>query len=133
MVTPYNKNLKEISRNLRSKPTEAERCLWNRLKLKHLGLIFHRQKPIGDYIVDFYCSEARLVVEVDGDYHLNAETSANDEVRDETMRNLGLTVLRFSNTEVLNNTDKVVETINRILLSSSFDKEDNPSVHKKKL
>lgn len=83
--------------------------------------------------MDFYCSEARLVVEVDGDYHLNAETSANDEVRDETMRNLGLTVLRFSNTEVLNNTDKVVETINRILLSSSFDKEDNPSVHKKKL
>jgi very-short-patch-repair endonuclease len=118
MVIPYKKNLREISKNLRSQPTEAERCLWRRLKLKHIGYVFHRQKPIGDYIVDFYCSKAKLVIEVDGDYHFNAEITGNDKVRDEIMRNLGLTVLRFSNSEVLNNTDKVVETINKILLDS---------------
>ena len=120
MVTPYNANLKEISRSLRSKPTEAERCLWKRLKLKHLGYVFYRQKPIGDYIVDFYCHQAKLVVEVDGDYHDDAETSRNDKVRNAYMKSLGLKVLRFNNHEVLNNTDKVVGKISRILLDSPF-------------
>ena len=123
MVIPYKKNLREISKNLRSQPTEAERRLWRRLRLKHLGYVFHRQKPIADYIVDFYCSKVKLVVEVDGGYHTSAETTANDKVRDEIMRNLGLTVLRFSDSAVLNNINKVVETINKILLDSSFDKE----------
>ncbi len=124
MVIPYNKNCKELSRNLRKSATEAERCLWKRLRLKHLGFVFHRQKPIGDYIADFYCSKAKLVVEIDGGYHLSNETAADDIVRDEIMHNLDLTVLRFSNSEVLNNTDKVVETIKKILLDSCFDKED---------
>jgi very-short-patch-repair endonuclease len=114
-MIPYTKNLKEISKTLRRKPTEAERCLWRRLKLKHLGVVFHRQKPVGDYIVDFYCPKAKLVIEVDGGYHSNTETTANDTVRDEIMHNLGLTVLRFSNSEVLNNTNKVLETIVKIL------------------
>jgi very-short-patch-repair endonuclease len=127
MVIPYKKNLKEISKNLRNRPTEAEQCLWRRLKLKHLGYVFHRQKPIGGYVVDFYCSKAQLVVEVDGDYHSGVETADNDAVRDEVMHNLGLTVLRFTNSEVLNNTNKVVEKIRKILLSSPFDKGDNPS------
>jgi len=118
-VIPYNKNLKEISKNLRCKPTEAERCLWKRLRIKHLGVIFHRQKPIGDYIVDFYCPEAKLVVEVDGRYHYGAEATANDNVRDDIMHNLGLPVLRFSNSEVLNNTDIVVAKILKIICKSS--------------
>jgi len=121
MITPYNLKLKEISKNLRRKPTEAERCLWKRLRLRHLGFIFHRQKPIGGYIADFYCPEAKLVIEVDGGYHTNTATNANDKVRDETMHSIGLRVLRFSNTEVLQNTDKVIEAINKILLDSPFD------------
>jgi very-short-patch-repair endonuclease len=122
MVIPYNSNLKEISKNLRSKPTEAERHLWKRLKLKHLGYVFHRQKPIGDYIVDFYCPKARLAIEVDGGYHSTADTVGNDKVRDEIMRNLGITVLRFYNSEVLNDADEVVKRINKILLNSSSKK-----------
>ncbi|HJX13739.1 MAG TPA: DUF559 domain-containing protein, partial [Dehalococcoidales bacterium] len=111
LVIPYNKNLKELSKNLRDNLTEAEQCLWTRLRLKHLGYMFYRQKPIGDYIVDFYCPKAQLVVEVDGGQHFTEETASNDRVRDECMRSLGLTVLRFSNSEVLKNTDGIAETI----------------------
>ncbi len=72
MVIPYDTNLKEVSKNLRSRPTDAERHLWKRLQLKHLGCVFHRQKPIGGYIVDFYCPKARLVIEIDGGHHTAA-------------------------------------------------------------
>jgi very-short-patch-repair endonuclease len=117
MILPYNPNNKEPSRKLRRKMTPAERCLWQRLRRKHLGFIFHYQKPAGNYIADFYCPEAMLVVEVDGDYHDCAETRGNDKVRDEEMHNLHLIVLRFKNEEVLNETDKVVKTIDDVLLS----------------
>ncbi len=114
-MIPYNKNLKELSKSLRNKQTEAEQCLWTRLRLKHLGYVFYRQKPIGDYIVDFYCPRARLIVEVDGGQHFTVETAGNDRLRDEYMRSLGLTVLRFSNSEVLKNTDRVVGKIYKLL------------------
>jgi very-short-patch-repair endonuclease len=114
-VIPYNKNLKEPSKSLRDNLTEAERCLWTRLRLKHLGYVFYRQKPIGEYIVDFYCPKARLVVEVDGGGHFTEDEASNDKVRDEYMRSLGLTVLRFSNSEVLKNTDSIAETVHELL------------------
>ncbi|MFA5308277.1 MAG: DUF559 domain-containing protein [Dehalococcoidales bacterium] len=110
-VIPYNKNLKELSKSLRNNLTEAERCLWQRLKLKHLGYVFYRQKPIGNYIVDFYCQKAKLVVEVDGGQHFTDETAGNDRIRDEYLQSLGLKVLRFSNSEVLKYTDRVAEKI----------------------
>jgi very-short-patch-repair endonuclease len=116
-MIPYNKNLKEISKILRGNLTEAEKCLWTRLRLRHLGYAFYRQKPIGDYIVDFYCPKARLVVEVDGGHHFTTETKSNDKLRKEYLNSLGLIVLRFSNSEVLNNTDKVAEAIQKILLN----------------
>jgi very-short-patch-repair endonuclease len=114
-MLPYNKNLKEPARELRENMTDAERCLWARLRLKHLGYMFCRQKTIGDYIVDFYCHKARLVVEVDGGQHFTGDTASNDRVRDEYMRSLGLKVLRFSNYEVLRNTDGVTEAIYEVL------------------
>ncbi len=110
-MIPYNKNLKEPAKNLRNRQTEAEQCLWIRLKLKHLGYAFYRQKPVGEYIVDFFCPKVRLIVEVDGGQHFTSETAANDRVRDEYLRSLGLTVLRFSNSEVLKDTDNVVVKI----------------------
>jgi very-short-patch-repair endonuclease len=110
-VIPYNKNLKDLAKGLRGNLTEAERCLWTRIRLKHLGYVFYRQKPIGDYRVDFYCPKAKLVVEVDGARHFKENTASNDRVRDEYIRSLGLTVLRFSNSEVLKNTDSVAEKI----------------------
>jgi len=114
-VIPYNKNLKELSKSLRDNLTEAERCLWTRIRLKHLGYMFYRQKPIGEYIVDFYCPKARLVVEVDGGQHFTEDEASNDRVRDEYMRSLGLMVLRFSNSEVLKNADSVAVTIYELL------------------
>jgi|WetSurMetagenome_2_1015567.scaffolds.fasta_scaffold814433_2 very-short-patch-repair endonuclease len=129
MIIPYSKNLKEPSKKLRSQPTEAERHLWKRIKGKHLGLIFHRQKPIGGYIVDFYCPEARLVIEVDGGYHLGSETKSYDKVKDETLCNLGLKVERFTNEEVLNRTDDVVERIKKSSLTPPLTRSDNPLGH----
>ena len=124
-MLPYNIKLKEPARKLRENMTDAEQCLWTRLRQKHLGYMFCRQKPIGDYIVDFYCHKARLVVEVDGGQHFTEDTAGNDRVRDEYMRNLGLKVLRFSNTDVLKNTDGVTEAIYELL-------EENPLSPKSK-
>ena len=108
----YNVALKEPSRNLRSNMTEAERLLWVRLRRKQLqGMQFYRQKPIGNFIVDFYAPAAALVIEVDGSQHLEAEHRVQDELRDEFLAEGGLTVLRFDNRQVLCETDAVVEQI----------------------
>ena len=111
-MLPYNKNLKQRSRQLRENMTDAEKHLWARIRMKQLkGYQFYRQKPIGDYIVDFFCTRAKLVIEVDGGQHFPDETAQYDKIRDEYMRSLGLKVLRFINTEVLTHTDGVVERI----------------------
>jgi very-short-patch-repair endonuclease len=115
---------------LRAHPTKAEKCLWERIQLKHLGYKFYRQKPVGDYIVDFFCPKARLIVEVDGGHHFTEVGKGNDKVRDECMHSFELTVLRVSNSEVLNNTDKVIESIGQILLHPPLTKGDNPGGNK---
>jgi len=108
----YNATLKEPSRNLRSNMTEAEQLLWARLRRKQLqGIQFYRQKPIGNFVVDFYAPAADLVIEVDGSQHLEAEHRVRDELRDEFLAELGLTVLRFDNRQVLCEPDAVVEKI----------------------
>ena len=101
-MLPYNENLKQHARQLRKNMTDAERRLWAKLRMKQLkGCQFYRQKPIGDYIVDFFCPGAKLVVEVDGSHHLAGEKIEYDRIRDEYLSSLGLRVLRFTNTEVL--------------------------------
>ncbi|MDX2494818.1 MAG: endonuclease domain-containing protein [Desulfuromusa sp.] len=116
----YNATLKESSRSLRSNMTEAERLLWSRLRRKQLqGIQFYRQKPIGNFIVDFYGPAAGLVVEVDGSQHLEAEHRVRDELRDEFLTEHGLTVLRFDNRQVLCETDAVVERILRWMIDRS--------------
>ena len=123
-MIPYNKNLKKLAKRLRNNLTEAEQCLWKRLRLKHLGYVFYRQKPVGDYIVDFYCPKAKLVIEIDGSHHLVGETIEYDRIRDDYLSSLGLRVMRFSNIEVLRNTDNVAETIYKILLNPPLQKGD---------
>ncbi len=111
-MLPYNRNLKQYSRQLRENMTDAERRLWVKIRMKQLkGYQFYRQKPVGDYIVDFFCPRAKLVIEIDGSQHFSDETSQYDRVRDEYMSSLGLRVLRFTNTEVLGNIEGVVESI----------------------
>ncbi len=111
-MLPYNKNLKQRSRQLRKSMTDAERHLWAKIRMKQLkGYQFYRQKPIGDYIVDFFYPRVKLVIEVDGSQHSSDEMTEYDRIRDEQMRSLGLSVLRFTNTEVLTNIEGIIERI----------------------
>ena len=96
--------------------TDAERLLWSKIRGKQLkGHQFYRQKIIGEYIVDFYCPKSRLVIEVDGGQHYSAEGKEKDGMRDHDMGKAGIAVLRFSDREVLNNLDAVLEQIWRQL------------------
>ncbi len=111
-MLPYNGNLKQYSRQLRENMTDAERRLWAKIRMKQLkGYQFYRQKPIGDYIVDFFCLRAKLVIEVDGSHHLVGEKIEYDRIRDEYLSSLGLRVLRFTNADVLTHIEGVVESI----------------------
>ena len=113
---PRSKRLKKYSRSLRSNMTDAEILLWSKIRRKAIaGHQFYRQKIIGDYIVDFYCHSGKLVIEVDGGQHYEPEGKRKDALRDEYMAELGLKVLRFSDREVLENLDVVVEVIWRHL------------------
>jgi len=108
----YNKKLKHLSQRLRGSMTDAERLLWSKLKGKQLkGLQFYRQKIIGNYIVDFYCARAGVVIEVDGGQHYTDDGRAADAERDRYLQSLGLKVLRYSDNDVLTNTGGVVESI----------------------
>lgn len=98
---------------LRENMTIAEKLLWSRLNNKQLGVRFKRQHPIDIFIVDFYCHTYKLVVEVDGEYH--NEQLDYDEGRTSELENLGITVIRFTNDEVMDDIDRVVGRIKRCL------------------
>jgi len=111
-MLPYNAKLKLRARELRSSMTGAEVFLWTKIRRRQLlGLQFLRQKPIGKYIVDFYCPDASPVIEIDGGQHYTADGKCDDECRDNFLKNLGLSVPGFSNADVLNNVDGVLSTI----------------------
>jgi very-short-patch-repair endonuclease len=115
-MLPYNKHLKTKARELRTNLTLSEKALWSRLRGKQLlGVQFYRQKPIGDYIVDFYAPIAKLVVEVDGSQHLTGDHVELDQKRDLYLSGMGLKVIRFNSREVLTNTDEVVQVIFRTM------------------
>ena len=98
------------ARKLRSSPTDAERILWQYLRLRQFGRHkFRRQRPIGSYIVDFICLEKKLIIEVDGDQH--HERKQYDEKRTAWLESQGFTVLRFSDHEVLTEIEAVTEVI----------------------
>ncbi|RKG35209.1 DUF559 domain-containing protein [Acinetobacter guerrae] len=111
-MKPYNKNLKLPSRDLRKNMTDAEQVLWQSIRRKQiLGLQFYRQKPLLNFIVDFYCPAADLVIECDGGQHYTEDGLAADKSRDYALNELGLMVLRFSNHEILTEIDAVVAQI----------------------
>ncbi|NCO68543.1 MAG: endonuclease domain-containing protein [Nitrospirae bacterium] len=108
----YNTKLKEYSQRLRRNMTDAEKLLWSKLRRKQLkGLQIYRQRIIGDYIVDFYCPKANLIIEVDGGQHYTDEGIAKDKIRDDYIKGKGIKVLRFSDREVLKNIGGVIEKI----------------------
>lgn len=105
---PYNTNLKEFSRNLRSHQTLGETLLWMRLQKRQVGgYQFNRQKPLGNYIVDFYCKKLQLVIEVDGGSHHFEEIMVKDVERQRILEGLGIHFLRFSEMDVRTKMDDV--------------------------
>ena len=108
----FNKvEYKERRQMLRNNMTEPEKRLWLVLKNKQLGVKFRRQHGIGDYIVDFYSPEIKLVIELDGESHFSAEAKAYDHIRDEYLLGLGIKTIRFLNKDVMNNLEGVFQTI----------------------
>jgi very-short-patch-repair endonuclease len=92
--------------------TDAEIRIWSKIRLNRLkGYRFYRQKIISDYIVDFFCPKANLAIEIDGGQHYSEDAIEADKIREMTLQNVGIKVLRFTDTEALNNTDAVIEAI----------------------
>ncbi|GGE41049.1 very-short-patch-repair endonuclease [Pedobacter psychrotolerans] len=111
-----NHKLFEFSKVLRKTATETEDILWQSLRKKQLnGFKFRRQHPLDKYIADFYCHEAKLVVEVDGEIHNTEENKEYDKSRSYEFKELGITVIRFTNEEVIENMKMVLEVIRRHL------------------
>ena len=110
--------LKAYSLENRHDMTDAERVLWEQLKTKQLGVKFRRQHIIGDYIADFVCLSHHLVIEVDGEYHDEKEQQELDQLRTDFLNSVGFEVLRFTNNEVLFDTDHVLNQIKESLSAS---------------
>lgn len=109
-IFPYNPILKEYARKLRNNSTPGEIALWKELKTKKMrGYDFHRQKPILNYIVDFFCHELLLAIEIDGHSHIHKQDK--DKQRDENLNRLGISVLRFTEGDARSNLDNVLKDI----------------------
>ena len=111
------------AKQLRKDETEAEKLLWNRLnKNQMMGLQFRRQHPINRFIADFYCARIKLVIEVDGSIHELPENEAYDIGRSEILNDFGITVIRFSNEQIIDDIESVMIII-----------ENNVKIHLNKL
>ncbi|MBU0722285.1 DUF559 domain-containing protein [Patescibacteria group bacterium] len=107
---PYNKKFKERSRKMRNEMTVAEKKLWYDY-LRQNKYRWLRQKPIGNFIVDFYCSKLKLVIEIDGETHIDKKDVSYDQQRTKELEKLGLKVLRFWNDDILNGLGEVENII----------------------
>ena len=111
-IIPYRKDLKEKARELRKHGTLAEVLLWQEIKGKQIkGFQFHRQVPMLDYIVDFYCHELALVIEIDGDSHYHDDAPIKDATRQKRIESYGINFLRFDDVDVKKNIGYVLSTI----------------------
>lgn len=106
---------------LRKAMTSAENIIWNHIRINEWKVQFRRQHPIAQFVVDFYCHALKLVIEIDGDIHEREEVKRKDADRENRLKNLGLTVIRFKNVEIFNNSRSVLQDIDhtvRLLQSS---------------
>lgn len=105
-------DLKSVRKLLRNNSTKAEILLWKRLQRRQLdGMKFRRQHSIGRYVVDFYCPDARLAVELDGTFHGSEKQAVKDSLKQDYIEGLGITILRFYNDDVLKNIEGVLTAI----------------------
>ncbi|MBA7583155.1 hypothetical protein ES708_25095 [subsurface metagenome] len=122
----YNPKLKELARQLRNDSTKSEIRLWKYLKGKQMmGYDFHRQKPIDNYIVDFFCNKLALAIELDGFSHSIEEVYLKDNRKEKRLKELGITVLRFQDYEVMYDLDNVIAVIQQYV--EDFDKRHTPN------
>ena len=113
----YNQNLKLLARNHRNDSTKSEIKLWQELKGKKiLGYKFLRQKPIGNYIVDFFCNKLKLEIELDGYTHQFDDVIVKDEKKELYLNSIGITVLRFNDNDVINDMNNVLRGIESYIL-----------------
>jgi very-short-patch-repair endonuclease len=123
-IIPYDPKLKQLARTLRNDSTLGEILLWKELNSKQLfGYDFHRQKPLLNYIVDFYCYELNLVIEIDGRYHDHEEQYKLDISRETELAKYNLTVIRFTEMEVRKDMTNVLRAIEQHILEHT----PNPS------
>ncbi len=118
MNETHNSKLTANAKKLRQQMTKEERHLWYDF-LKTLPITVHRQKVIGNYIVDFYCASAKIVIELDGSQHYETQGQETDAVRDSYLNDLGLTVLRYSNAAINRNFEGVCTDILQHLTKAS--------------
>ena len=114
-IIPYNPDLVPFAKKLRNNMTMGEIALWRELKNKKLGVRFSRQIPIDNYIVDFYCKELQLAIEVDGSFHYIEGQQEKDTIRQNRLEKLGVCFVRFSDQDVKNNLNWVLEEIKKII------------------
>jgi very-short-patch-repair endonuclease len=116
MIIPFESSLRDSARTLRKNQTRAEIFFWNMVRgRKILGHRFLRQKPILSYIVDFYCAELKLAVEIDGSIHQLAERS--DLIRTSDLQTLGIIIIRYTNDQVLFSPADVREDLKKQITS----------------
>jgi very-short-patch-repair endonuclease len=122
-IIPYNPKLKELARELRNNSTKSEIILWKELKGRFEGKYdFHRQKPLDNYIADFFCHELKLVIEIDGETHNWEETQQKDFKKEYRLNELGLNVLRFPDSDIFQNLNGTVNIIKQYV--DGFEKRD---------
>ena len=117
----------ENAKQLRKNMTAAEMCLWLHLRAGMNGCKFRRQHPIGLYIADFYCHKIKLVVEVDGSIHKQADIKETDQIRENELQKWGYTVIRFTNEEVMQKPEEVIKVITeKISQLNNLQKQKTP-------
>lgn len=120
-IIPYKPELKDLARELRKNMTHSEVLLWQQIRRKSLGYQFHRQVPMLKYIVDFYCHELLLAIEVDGEFHKYPDVSTNDLERQEKIETYGVNFLRFDNKEIKQDINSVLEDIDNWIKLNTID------------
>ncbi len=116
-IIPYNQILKDLAKKLRQSMTYSEVKLWNEIKNGQvMGYDFDRQRPIGNYIVDFYCKDLRLALEVDGITHQDEKVMLKDEIRQNELETSGISFLRFDALLVVNKVESAVKEIEKWIL-----------------
>ena len=119
-ILPYNPKLVSLAKKLRKNMTFSEVLLWQELKGKQmLGFDFDRQKPIDNYIVDFYCKELQLAIEIDGESHTQVKVANNDILRQERLESLGVRFLRFDDIDVKKEMNYVLNTIHDWIIENT--------------